>query len=302
MNKDEDVELLETPSKSAPVQNASTVDVPVVPSGMETNVESTNNQSNLAHPNTVSSESRVSPFVSKPNVVGTTANSPRISPDSIFVSSSHSMKEHSAPKSSLKHPQNEKLTNEGVTNNSVPNSSSSNGKPSKPILLIIVFVFLLGAVVVLPYSEDFFDKIFSKNPEEEVDDITVGNLVCKMEADDLGNSYQYTETYSFDDGTVNSLEHKVLIQGDADYLDQRNAQCQLLQQTASSISGVTIDCDLSDEEMLETQFFNLARFDSANITTSFSEAGGVSPNAKKGDEYKEVKRIMEISGYDCEIE
>ena len=290
MNKDEDVELLETPSTSTstPMQNASTVDVPVVPSGMETNV---------VHPDEASSESRVSPFVSKPNVVGTTANSPRISPDSIFVASPHTIKQQSAPKSSLKHPQNE-----NVTDNSVSSSSpSSNTKSSKPILLIISFILLLGTVLVLPYSEDLFDKIFANNTEEVIDDVTVGDLVCTMDGDDLGNSYQYTETYSFDNGEIGSLEHKVLIQGEADYLNQRNVQCQQLQQTASSISGVTVDCDLSDEEMLETQFFNLSRFDSANITTSFSEAGGVSPNAKKGDEYKEIKRVMEMSGYDCEV-
>ena len=299
MNKDEDVELLETPSTSTstPMQNASTVDVPVVPSGMETNVESAVSQSNSAHPDEASSESRVSPFVSKPNVVGTTANSPRISPDSIFVASPHTIKQQSAPKSSLKHPQYE-----NVTDNSVSSSSpSSNTKSSKPILLIISFILLLGTVLVLPYSEDLFDKIFANNTEEVIDDVTVGNLVCSRDGDGLGYSYQYTETYSFDNGEIDSLEHKVLIQGEADYLNQRNVQCQQLQQTASSISGVTVDCDLSDEEMLETQFFNLSRFDSANITTSFSEAGGVSPNAKKGDEYKEIKRVMEMSGYDCEV-
>lgn len=297
MNKDEDVELLETPSTSTPMQNASTVDVPVVPSGMETNADGATSQSNSVHPNEASSESRVSPFVSKPNVVGTTANSPRISPDSIFVASPHTIKQQSAPKSSLKHPQNE-----NVTDNSVSSSSpSSNTKSSKPILLIISFILLLGTVLVLPYSEDLFDKIFANNTEEVIDDVTVGDLVCTMDGDDLGNSYQYTETYSFDNGEIDSLEHKVLIQGEADYLNQRNVQCQQLQQTASSISGVTVDCDLSDEEMLETQFFNLARFDSANITTSFSEAGGVSPNAKNGDEYKEIKRVMEMSGYDCEV-
>ena len=146
MNKDEDVELLETPSTSTstPMQNASTVDVPVVPSGMETNVESAVSQSNSVHPDEASSESRVSPFVSKPNVVGTTANSPRISPDSIFVASPHTIKQQSAPKSSLKHPQNE-----NVTDNSVSSSSpSSNTKSSKPILLIISFILLFSCLLL----------------------------------------------------------------------------------------------------------------------------------------------------------
>ena len=300
MNQDEDIELLETPSKSIPVQNTSAVDAPVVPSGMGP-VDGTDSQAKISHPNDTSNEpTQVSPFASKSNVVGTTANSPRISPDSIFVASSHATKVHSVAKSSLKHPQNESGVSD--TNNSVSEtSSSSNEKSSKPILLVIAFLFLLGTVVVLPYSEDLFDKLFSNDTVEAIDEITVGDLVCTLEGDDLGNSYQYTETYSFDHGEIESLEHKILIQGEADYLNQRNAQCQLLQQTASSISGVTVDCDLSNEEMLETQFFSLARFDSTNITTAFSEAGGVSPNAKKGDGYKKVQRVMEMSGYECEI-
>ena len=204
MNKDEDVELLETPSTSTPMQNAFTVDVPVVPSGMETNADGATSQSNSVHPNEASSESRVSPFVSKPNVVGTTANSPRISPDSIFVASPHTIKQQSAPKSSLKQPQNENVTDDSVSSS----SPSSNTKSSKPVLLIISFIFLLATVALLPYSEDLFDKIFANNTEEVIDDVTVGDLVCTMDGDDLGNSYQYTETYSFDNGEIDSLEHK----------------------------------------------------------------------------------------------
>lgn len=307
MNKDEDVELLETSSTSTTesTQTSSNVEVPQVPTGMEINSTTTINTTLSGTENSVNS-SMVSPFNSKPNVVGTTANSPRISPDATFAATSHSMKHQTTPKSALK-----QKYNEGVVQGDVPVSDSntsevgtsqvSKSKPSKPVFLIVAFVLLLGTILVLPYSQDLFDKIFTKDTTPITDDIQTGDLVCTMESEDLGNSYQYTETYSFDNGEVDTLEHVVLVQGDADYLSERNNECQLLQQNAISLTGVTVECDSSKDEMIETQFFNLARFDSSSINAGFTEAGGVSPNAKKGDSYKEIQRVMEMSGYDCKI-
>lgn len=304
MNKDEDVELLE-PSSTSTTENieASNVAVSQVPSDMGVNTENilisvvSNSQEGI-----VKDSSMGSPFASKPNVVGTTVNSPRISPDATFAATSHSMKQQVAPKSVLKQSTVQEKVPVSDTNTLESSSSQNvNSKSPKPVFLIIGFILLLGTIVVLPYSKDFFDKLFSKDVVPVIDDIKTGELVCTMESEDLGNSFEYTETYSFDNSKVDTLEHVILVQGDADYLRERNAQCQILKQSANSVSGVTIDCDLSGEEMVETQFFNLARFDSTSITPAFTEAGGVSPNAKHGDSYKEIKRVMEMSRYECKV-
>lgn len=309
MNKDEDVELLETPSTSATesIQASSNVEVPQVPSGMGANIGNTPINTNSSSPvDTTNDSSAVSPFATKPNVVGTTANSPRISPDATFAATSHSMKQQSAPKSVLKveHsdiPISENASVSNVNSSETETSQDSKSKSSKPVLLIIAFVLLLGTIFVLPYSQDLFDKFFTKSTTPDTNDIQAGNLICTMESEDSGNSFQYTENYSFDNSEVDTLEHVVLVQGDADYLSERDNQCKILQQNSSSVTGVTVDCDLSGDEMRETQFFNLARFDSTSITAGFTEAGGVSPNAKKGDSYKEIQRVMEMSGYECEV-
>lgn len=238
-----------------------------------------------------------------PAVAGTNANSPRIAPESTFAATKHGMKQpNMVSKQEGENPNmGEALTSKQGELSSNP-GKTPNSNSTKPVFLIVAFVLLLATIFLLPYSQDLFDKFFSKDKGNEIiDNVTEGNLVCTMESDDAGNSYQYTEIYSFHDSKVDSLEHKVLIQGDADYLKQRNNQCLLLQQNASSVSGVTVDCDLSNEEMLETQTFIFEKFNLENVTTSFSEAGGVYPNASQGDDYKEVQRMVEISGYDCKI-
>lgn len=305
MNKDDDIELLETSTNFQASQLSSNVEAPHIPSEMEANSQKTSSTSINVEKAGISS-SKISPLVSKPNVVGTTANSPRISPDATFASTSHSMKQQFVPKDEVKSTDNTRKTEESALSNGIVNSSLENKqdftkKSSKPILLVIAFALLLATIIFLPYSQKLFDMLLPESKEEPVEKITNGQLICSMESDDDSNSFQYTETYIFSNSEVDSLEHEVLIQGDADYLNQRNNQCNILKQTATSISGVTIDCDLSSEEMIEKQFFNLSRFDAMSIDASFTEAGGVLPNSKKGDSYKEVKRVMEMSGYDCKI-
>lgn len=304
MNKDDDIELLETSTDLSTASLSSNLEEPHIPSGME--VDSQNNSSNSINVEKTNISSQISPLVSKPNVVGTTANSPRISPDATFASTNHSMKQQFISKAAMKPEDTVKELDDSRSSNdgayhALENQQGSSAKTAKPILLIIAFVLLLATIIFLPYSQKLFDTFFSEDKEEIVEDITNGKLVCSMESDDNSISFQYTETYVFSEGEVNSLEHKVLIQGNADYLNQRKNQCDVLKQNAVSISGVTIDCDLSNDEMIENQFFNLSRFDTMSVDASFTEAGGVLPNAKKGDSYKEVKRVMEMSGYECKI-
>ena len=91
MNKDDDIELLEKSTDLSTASLSSNLEEPHIPSGME--VDSQNNSSNSINVEKTNISSQISPLVSKPNVVGTTANSPRISPDTTFASTNHSMKQ-----------------------------------------------------------------------------------------------------------------------------------------------------------------------------------------------------------------
>lgn len=295
-SNDEDIEVLDTPSTSSDVNRTSDTNVQQ-PSQLESDygVENVSSASAESEPSEI--PSMVSPLMAKPSISGTTASSPRISPDDTMAKTVHSASQ-TPPKNYKKE---DKLK---VPSDHDSNAESTNGssKPVKPIVLIVTFIILLVAIIFLPMSGDLFDSLFSKD-DNTSEEVTNGSLVCTLEHDDNGDgiSLQYTETYDFSDSKVESLEHEVLIQGNADYLTERNTECELLQREAANITSVQIDCDLSSNQMIETQYFNLSTLDLSLLDIGFTEAGGVYPNGMSGENYKDVQRSLEMSGYDCEL-
>lgn len=178
---------------------------------------------------------------------------------------------------------------------------STAGKPRNPLVMVIVFVVLLVAIFLLPYTGSLFENLFSKKDTSSANEITSGKLVCVLENDADKMSYHYTETYEFEDRGVKTLQHVVLIQGNADKLKMRNAQCQQLSKLASTLSGVTVNCNLSSDEMVETQFFDFSSVKEKQMSSAFIEAGGIYPNIKYGDDIGKVEDNLTLSGYECDI-
>lgn len=180
------------------------------------------------------------------------------------------------------------------------NISNPNNKSGKPYLLIILFFIVLGAILLLPYTGRLFEKLFSKNTEVEiVDEITTGTLTCTLENEKDKVKYDYTETYEFQDNKVQSLQHVVLIQGDALVLDARDLQCKTLKDVSKEISGVAIQCNLSSNKMVETQHFNFNTLKPKNLNSTFIEAGGVYPNFEQRNNISGIEKDLKLSGYKC---
>lgn len=296
-SNDENIELLDTPSTTTDVNHTSDGVSQVNSAELENDVEqlTSGGESNTG---TDGSPSLVSPWVAKPAISGTTANSPRISPEDTMAKTVHSVSQTPPPKGAKK----EEIVDVATNQKSNIEATNVSSKPIKPIALIVAFVILLVAIIFLPMSGDLFDQLFSKKEDNSLN-ITTGNLVCTLEHDNNGDgaSFQYTETYAFKDSNVESLEHVVLIQGNADYLTERNMECEFLQREAADIPSVQIDCDLSSNQMIETQYFNLNNLDLSLLDVGFTEAGGVYPNGMSGENYKDVQRSLEMSGYECEL-
>lgn len=229
----------------------------------------------------------ISPYVPKSSVTGTTSNSPRITSNDTFVK----------PKEPIS--QQVPIT----TNNKNEKDVSSKEKGIRPVTLLILFIVILLAIFLLPYTEKVF-KYFSSNQNDDsvIEEVTVGRLVCTLEHNDENNSYQYEEVYSFRDKKVESLEHTVIIQGNADYLNERSRECQQLQNIVDDTIDVTVTCDLSHDQMVESQYFNLVNFDFNSLTTAFIESGGIYPNVKAGDSYRSVQSSLEMTGYECKVQ
>lgn len=191
-----------------------------------------------------------------------------------------------------------------VSSSQDKSADSNNGndtfKPTKPIVFLIIFLVLLLVIFFLPYIGDFFNKLIPESKRStEVPKIEDGSLTCTLEHEEENVSYYYTDTYDFKNRKVENLQHVVSIQGGTDFLNQRNAECQNLRQASSNISGISIECNLSSGEMVETQFFNFSTLRDKDVSTGFFEAGGIYPNVEYGDDISEVEKNLTISGYEC---
>ena len=189
-----------------------------------------------------------------------------------------------------------------TSNNAINNQDSNNNssKSTKPVIFLIIFILLLLVIVFLPNIGELFSSIFPKSEAPtDIAELENGSLTCTLEHEEEGISYFYTDTYDFENREVENLQHVVSIQAGTDFLNQRNMECQTLKQAASNIRGISIDCNLSSGEMVETQFFNFSSLKGVDVSTEFVEAGGVYPNVEYGDDISEVEKNLTISGYEC---
>lgn len=176
-----------------------------------------------------------------------------------------------------------------------------NQKPIKPVVMIVLFIVILAAIFLLPYTGDLFDRLFNKDDgEPEEVEITTGTLTCTLENEEDSIEYHYTETYDFTDSKVETLQHVLLIQGNTDFLNQRYQACQVLDSISEASNSISVECNLESSEFVETQFFNLQEMDENSLSTAFIEAGGTYPNAEYQDDIDEVEKNLTISGYTCE--
>ena len=191
-------------------------------------------------------------------------------------------------------------TSSDYKSNVSTDSDANASKPTKPIVLLIIFLVLLLVIIFLPYIGDFFNKLIpDTSTSTEVSKIENGSLTCTLEHEKDNVSYYYTDTYDFKNRKVENLQHVVSIQSGTDFLNMRNAECQNLRQASAHISGISVECNLSSGEMVETQFFNFKSLQDSNVSTEFVEAGGVYPNVEYGDDISEVEKNLTISGYEC---
>lgn len=189
-----------------------------------------------------------------------------------------------------------------TSNNAINNQDSNNNssKSTKPVIFLIIFILLLLVIVFLPNIGELFSSIFPKSEAPtDIAELENGSLICTLEHEEEGISYYYTDTYDFENRKVENLQHVVSIQAGTDFLNQRNMECQTLKQAASNIRGISIDCNLSSGEMVETQNFNFSSLKDVDISTEFVEAGGIYPNVEYGDDISDIEKNLTISGYEC---
>ena len=172
-------------------------------------------------------------------------------------------------------------------------------------LLIFMFIFLVVFVLFLPNIVETLDIMKSGGVEKE-EEITSGRLVCTMEKDTEKYDIIYDRTFYFTDSKLQTATFKTTTKGDASEdekeLNVFYENCNNLNDDVSSVSGIEVKCSYTDGKIITTEKYDLANFDSEDVSYSFAEDGGDLIEYKFGADIKKVMVNMRSNGYTCDMQ
>lgn len=177
----------------------------------------------------------------------------------------------------------------------------------KVFLLVLLFVVLIAFVIFLPDITKFVDafKAGELTNKEEVK-ITTGRLNCSLSTNTANLDKKYDVTFNFTDNQLEYMEYNITTRGNAnldeEVLDELNAYCKQLEDNVVGMNGVTIRCDYTNSQLVESQSFNLVDVDIEALDSAFIEAGGNYPEYKYGQDIDNIEKNMLASGYTCNRE
>ncbi len=171
----------------------------------------------------------------------------------------------------------------------------------KYILTGLFFVFLLAMVIFLPEVSALVNTIMNPIPEEEV--ITTGKLVCTINETTEKYTLKYSNTFTFTDTKIKSLNFVSATSGDKDLdkleLEEMNKECKNLSSIVEEYDGINVICNLDSGISTVEQSFNYENIDSELLSAAYTEIGGIYPQFWLDQSIDEVEKSMIASGYSC---
>lgn len=184
--------------------------------------------------------------------------------------------------------------------------SEDNNSNFKYIMTIILFIFLFVIIFFLPDISKFFSELEKNNSNLTEEKITTGTLKCISERHDENFDYEYLSEFEFENNSLLTLNYITTTTGDEsvdrEALETMYENCQTLKSNIENLSGVSVTCSLNKGVFIENQLLTYASIEVNEITSAYSEAGGIYPNFEKGDNIDTIESGMKSSGYTCERE
>lgn len=206
---------------------------------------------------------------------------------------------------------NTEILGESNSNSSTVNTSNNNTDdnyvytpPSKfkYFLLVLFFFLLLGIIIFLPELTQFVNlKLSGRSNQPEV--IVDGTLECTLKKTGTSLDTVFNAKFSFTDQKLDKLTFTTTTKGDSEqdsevFNDSYN-KCQILKDSMTDISGVSIRCDLESSSVSTVEIVNYNTVDLTKATSAFAEAGGTFPEFEAREDISKIEREMNASGYTC---
>lgn len=176
----------------------------------------------------------------------------------------------------------------------------------KIFVLIVFFIGMVAFIIFLPDIVTYVNKMKSGDLNYQEEKITTGKLKCSFESSTTNLDKKYSLNLKFANNKLNKVEFSITTRGDVsldeEALDKLNNTCVQLKNAAKGLSGVYINCEYTDGELVETQNFDLELVDNEKLGSAFTEAGGNHPEYQYGQDMDGIERNLNASGYTCKRE
>lgn len=170
----------------------------------------------------------------------------------------------------------------------------------KRFLCFLLIAFFLAFVYFLPEITEFVNN---KKSELNQQEITTGYLTCTMTKDTENLNVDMEALFYFTNSEIMKLTYTTTYTGDAnadkEELNRLNQECIVLKNAVVPYNGISAQCNLSNGVSVQKQIFDYEKLNEEEITSAYTEAGGIYPEYKKGDKISGIESKMVSSGYNC---
>lgn len=182
-------------------------------------------------------------------------------------------------------------------------ASEANKGPSgfAKFMTIVLFIFLFAFVYFLG---DITEYINQKKLEKQSAEIANGRLICTNTKTTESLNIKIDTTFVFQNKQLIGLIHATTSTGDKtkdkEELETLLSDCKKLKEEVKDYNGIKIVCSLNNGVSTVRQRFDYSLIDYDQLTSAYTEAGGIYPQFKYKDDINNIEAKMVASDYSCE--
>ncbi len=171
----------------------------------------------------------------------------------------------------------------------------------KTIGAILLFALFFAMVYFMPEITKFINDYKEKNAPKEI--ITTGTSTCSLKKSTKKLDIEITAAFSIVNKKLYKLIYTTATKGDKNddkkELEEKYNECLNLKTGAGNLDGVSIVCSLNNGISSNKQILDYEKLDAKQVTSAYTEAGGIYPEFKKGEDIDKIEAKMIAANYKC---
>lgn len=261
----------------------------------------TNNITSNPQTTTINPTPPITPQAATPTIQ--TTSTAQVQPEVVVQASTNTNPQQQILYTQAPSPQNSVPTTSepaAIRNTNLAEQPKKQPGPFRYFLLVMFFISLAALVWFLPDIRAFM----MEQEVEEKRELIHGTMRCVYEEEDELITTLYTSEFLVDNNKIKQYTSLVESKGESgseEDLNRLNEKCEMLTTMVKGISGIKSSCSLNSRKQTSTQVIDYNKVDIDNLSSAYSEAGGIVPDYSLDDDAIEIKKEMTLSGYNCTV-